>query len=64
MDLIVRNLIFVNTSFCVFQMPVFHTFLNTRIWEGAYNQALALGITRALYAPVPVIVVSINAQHA
>jgi len=31
-DLIFRNLFFVNASFYVFQMPVFLTFLNTRSW--------------------------------
>jgi len=28
-------------SFRSFQMPVFFTFLNTRNWWGAYNQAVA-----------------------
>jgi len=32
-------------------MPIFLTFLNTRILLGAYNQADAPGITRPLYAP-------------
>jgi len=29
-------------------MPVFFTFLNTRIWWGACNQAVVLGITRSI----------------
>jgi len=29
-------------------MPVFFTFLNTRIWWGACNQAVATGITRSI----------------
>jgi len=29
-------------------MPVFFTFLNTRIWWGACNQAAAPGITRPI----------------
>jgi len=32
-------------------MPIFLTFLNTRIWYRAYNQAVAPGITRPLHAP-------------
>jgi len=35
-------------------MPVFFTFLNTRIWWGAYNQAVARGITRPICMPMVV----------
>jgi len=35
-------------------MPVFFTFLNTRIWWGAYNQAVAPGITRPICMPLVV----------
>jgi len=39
-DLIFRNLFFfVNTSFYVFQMPVFLTFLNTRIYQGGIQSS-------------------------
>jgi len=44
----------VKTSFCLFQMPAFFTFLNTRIWWGAYNQAVASGITRPICMPLVV----------
>jgi len=35
-----------------FAVPVFLTFLNTRIWSGAYNQVFATVITRPLHTPV------------
>jgi len=35
-------------------MPVFFTFLNTRIWWGTYNQAVAPGITRPICMPLVV----------
>jgi len=41
-----RNLFFVNTGLYVFQMPVLLTLRNTGIWQEAYNQAVAPGITR------------------
>ena len=44
----------VKTSFYLFQMPVFFTFLNTGIWCGAYNQAVAPGITRPICMPLVV----------
>ena len=43
-----------NNSFYLFQMPWFFTFLNTRIWWGAYNQAVAPGITRPIWIPLVV----------
>jgi len=33
-------------------MPVFFTFLNTRIWWGACKQAVAPGITRSICMPL------------
>jgi len=33
-------------------MPVFFTFLNTRIWWGANNQAVAKGITGPICMPL------------
>ena len=44
----------VKTSFCLNQMPVFFTFLNTRIWWGAYNQAVASRTTRPICMPLVV----------
>jgi len=35
-------------------MPVFFTFLNTRIWWGTCNQAVAPGITRPICMPLDV----------
>jgi len=35
-------------------MSVFFTFLNTRIWWGACNQAVAPGITRSICMPLVV----------
>jgi len=52
MDLSCQNLFFVNTSVYVLQLPVFLAFFNNRVWWGAYNQAVAPGITRPLHAPV------------
>jgi len=33
-------------------MPLFFTFLNTRIWSGAYNQAVSPGIIRHICMPL------------
>jgi len=35
-------------------MPLFFTFLNIRIWWGAYNQAVAPSITRPICMPLVV----------
>jgi len=43
-----KTCLLVKTSFYLFQMPVFYTVLNTRIWWGAYNQAVPPGITRPI----------------
>jgi len=51
---IFKPYLFVKTSFCLFQMPVFFTFLNTIIWWGAYNQAVAPRITRPICMPLVV----------
>jgi len=40
--------------FFVFQMSVFFTFLNTRIWWVTCNQAVAPGITRPICLPLVV----------
>ena len=44
----------VKTSFYLLQMLVFFTFLNTRIWWGAYHQAVVPGITRPICVPLVV----------
>jgi len=49
-----KTCLLVKTSFCLFQMPVFFTFLNTRIWWRAYYQAVAPGITRPICIPLVV----------
>jgi len=33
-------------------MPMFFTFINTRIWWGGYNLAVAPGITRPICVPL------------
>jgi len=44
----------VKTSFYLFQMFVFFTFLNTRIWWGTCNEAVVLWITTPIRMPLVV----------
>jgi len=50
-----KTCLFVITSFYLFQRHVFFTFLNTSIWWGTCNQAVALRITWHICMPLEIV---------